>query len=290
MTVAGSTDREGGASAPAKNTNRAYAKGLGRACAGAIIFGLPLLMTMEMWTLGFAIHPLRLFIFIVLNFGILTILSRFGGFEPTETIAEDILDALGAYAVGITVSALSLVALGLITSETPLHELAGMIALQSVPTSFGAMLARKQLGDEDSEKREEEEMRSTGYAGQLFLMLAGALFLAFNVAPTEEVVLIGLKMTAWHTLGMILLSLTTLHVLVYTVGLPGQEDAPEGYGTARVFWAFTCSGYGIAMLVSLYILWTFGRIDGAALEVIAGNMVVLGFPASVGAAIARLVV
>lgn len=290
MTVAGSTDREGGASAPAQNTNRAYASGLGRACAGAIIFGLPLLMTMEMWTLGFAIHPLRLFIFIVLNFGVLTILSRFGGFEPTETIAEDILDALGAYAVGITVSALSLVALGLITSETPLHEIAGMIAVQSVPTSFGAMLARKQLGDEDNEKREEEEMRSTGYAGQLFLMLAGALFLAFNVAPTEEVVLIGLKMTAWHTLGLILLSLTILHVLVYTVGLPGQEDAPEGYGTARVFWAFTCPGYGIAMLVSLYVLWTFGRIDGAALEVIAGNMVVLGFPASVGAAIARLVV
>lgn len=37
MTVAGSTDREGGASAPAQNTNRAYASGLGRACAGAII-------------------------------------------------------------------------------------------------------------------------------------------------------------------------------------------------------------------------------------------------------------
>lgn len=274
----------------ASSSSQVYAKGLARAFAGAIIFGLPLLMTMEMWTLGFAIHPFRLFVFILSNFAVLVVLSRFGGFEPTDTLAEDVLDALGAYAVGITVSALALTVLGLISQDRPLHEIAGMIAVQSVPASFGAMLARKQLGDGESEKREEEEARSTGYAGQLFLMVAGALFLAFNVAPTEEVVLIGLKMTAWHTLALILISLIVLHALVYTVGLAGREEAPEGYGTGRVFWAFTCPGYGIAMIVSLYVLWTFGRIDGAALHVVAANMVVLGFPASVGAAIARLVV
>jgi putative integral membrane protein (TIGR02587 family) len=131
---------------------------------------------------------------------------------------------------------------------------------------------------------------SAGYGGQLFLMLAGALFLAFNVAPTEEVILIGFKMTPWHSLGLILASLFLLHVLVYAIGFPGQERAPEGYGIARLFLAFTCPGYGIAMLVSFYVLWTFGRLDGAAFEVVAGSIIVLGFPASVGAAIARLVV
>jgi uncharacterized membrane protein len=44
------------------------------------------------------------------------------------------------------------------------------------------------------------------------------------------------------------------------------------------------------MLACFYILWTFGRVDGTALEAILGSVVVLGFPASVGAAIARLVV
>lgn len=271
-------------------SNQDYALGLARAFGGALIFGLPLLMTMEMWSLGLAIHPARLLLFIALNFCVLVVLSRFGGFEPTDSIGEDLLDALSAYAVGIAASALVLALLGLLYASMPIGEFAGMIAIQSIPTSFGAMLARKQLGDSDSEKSEEQKLRSDGYAGELFLMLAGALFLAFNVAPTEEVILIGFKMTPWHSLALIAASLLALHALVFAVGLPGQEQAPEGYGGIRLFIAYTIPGYAIAALVSLYILWTFGRVDGQALHAIASSVVVLGFPASVGAAIARLVV
>ncbi|HST35224.1 MAG TPA: DUF2391 family protein, partial [Allosphingosinicella sp.] len=80
--------------------NVAYAMGLARAFAGAIIFGLPLLMTMEMWYLGIALHPGRLLVFLTVNFVILVGLSRFGGFERTETLAEDVMDALAACGVG----------------------------------------------------------------------------------------------------------------------------------------------------------------------------------------------
>lgn len=271
-------------------SNRDYAIGIARAFGGAIIFGLPLLMTMEMWSLGLSIHPLRMVLFVVLNFGVLVVLSRFGGFEPTSSLGEDVLDALGAYAVGIVASALVLGLFGLVSLNMPLAELAGMIAVQSIPTSFGAMLARKQLGDGDSDKTQEQQARSDGYAGQLFLMLAGALFLAFNVAPTEEVVLIGFKMTPWHSLALISASLLILHAFVFAVGFPGQEQAPAGYGPVRLFLAYTVPGYGIALLVSLYILWTFGRLDGAAFETVAGSLAVLAFPACIGAAIARLVV
>lgn len=271
-------------------SNKAYALGLARAFGGAIIFGLPLLMTMEMWSLGLSIDPLRLVLFVLFNFAVLVVLSRFGGFEPTATIWEDVLDAFGAYAVGIVASAAILALFALATMATSHGQFAGMIAVQSIPTSFGAMLARKQLSNGDSDKDEKQAKRSAGYGAQLFLMLAGALFLAFNVAPTEEVILIGFKMTAWHSLALIAASLLCLHALVFAVGFPGQEAAPEGYGIVRLFVAFTGSGYAIALLASLYILWTFGRTDGQALDTIAGSMVVLGFPASVGAAIARLVV
>lgn len=276
--------------APATITNKSYALGLARAFGGAVIFGLPLLMTMEMWMLGLSIYPMRLALFVLLNFGVLVVLSRFGGFEPTSTIGEDVLDAFGAYAVGITASTLILALFGLVGFHTSGSEFAGMIAVQAIPTSFGAMLARKQFGDGESEKEEEQKERSAGYAGQLFLMLAGALFLAFNVAPTEEIILIGFKMSGWHGLALIAASVFLLHALVYAVGFPGQEEPPEGYRTARLFLGFTVPGYAIAMLVSFYILWTFGRVEGVALEVVLGSMVVLGFPASIGAAIARLVV
>ena len=270
--------------------NRDYARGLTRAAAGAIIFGLPLLMTMEMWSLGHSMHPVRLMLFLALNVAVLVFLSRFGGFEPTMTLKEDVLDAFGAYAVGIVASIAVLSLFGLITVSMPVMEIATMIAVQSVPSSFGAMLARKQLGEGEADTNGERSARTEGYAAQLFLMMAGALFFAFNIAPTEEVLLIGFKMTAWHSLALVGVSLLMLHALVFTLGFPGRESPPEGYGTARVFLAYTVPGYGVALLVCLYVLWTFGRLDGMSFDVLAGSMVVLGFPASIGAAIARLIV
>jgi len=270
--------------------NRDYAYGLARAFGGAILFGLPLLMTMEMWSLGLYTHPARLLLFMVLNFVVLVVLSRFGGFEHTATIGEDVLDALAAYGVGILASTAVLALFGVLTPAVPVDEMAGMVAIQSVPASFGAMIARKQLSAGDAEEDSDHEERAAGYAGQLFLMMAGALFLAFNVAPTEEMILIGFKMTPWHSLVLIAASLLLLHALVFAVGFAGQEQAPEGYRFDRRFLIYTIPGYAIALLVSFYTLWTFGRVDGADLGAIASTVVVLGFPAAIGAAVARLVV
>lgn len=274
--------------------NREYGLGIARAFAGAIIFGLPLLMTMEMWLLGIATHPARLLLFLIVNFVVLIGLSRFGGFERTMTVFEDVLDALAASGVGVLASAAVLALFGLLRPDMPLNQIVGMVAIQSIPASFGAMLARKQLsagdGSEEGEDDEEHAARTAGHGGQLFLMMAGALFLAFNAAPTEEMILIGFKMTPWHSLALILASLLLLHALVFAVGFAGQEQRHDGYGIHRAFFAYTIPGYGIALLVSFYVLWTFGRADGGELSVIAGAMVVLGFPAAVGAAIARLVV
>lgn len=226
----------------------------------------------------------------VLNFVVLVILSRFGGFERTSTLVEDMLDGLAAYGVGIIASAVVLALFGVLKPAMPIDEMAGMIAIQSVPGSFGAMIARKQLGAGESDENAEHEARSAGYAGQLFLMMAGALFLAFNVAPTEEMILIGFKMTPWHSLALIAVSLALLHALVFSVGFAGQEEAPKGYGFDRRFLIYTVPGYAIALLVSFYTLWTFGRADGGDIGAIAATVVVLGFPAAIGAAVARLVV
>ena len=271
------------------NTNRGYAIGLARAFGGAIIFALPLLMTMEMWFLGFYLQPTRLILFLLLNFVVLVGLSRFAGFEPTSGLRDDLLDALAACAVGIVAAAIVLVLFGVIGPGMMVDEIAGKIAIQSVPASFGAMLANKQFGNEEAGEEEAADERA-GYGGQLFLMTAGALFLAFNMAPTEEMVLISYQMSPWQEIGLVLLSILLLHAFVYSVGFGGQEEAPAGSGPLRTFLGYTLAGYGIALVVSLYVLWTFGRTDGAELSQIAGMVTVLGFPAAIGAAIARLVV
>jgi putative integral membrane protein (TIGR02587 family) len=271
-------------------TNRDYAMGLARAFGGAVLFAIPLLMTMEMWWLGFSMGRGRLLLFMTVNFAVLIGLSYFAGFEKTFSWKEDVMDALAAYGVGVVTSAVMLALLAVITFDMTWDEIVGKIALQSVPASIGAMLGRKQLGAEQDTRAEEERKREAGYGGELFLMLAGALFLAFNVAPTEEMILIAFQMSPWHTLALGVLSIVLLHVFVYAVGFSGQESRPEGGTFLSTFLHFTLTGYGIALLVSLYVLWTFGRTEGVALTEIANMAVVLGFPAALGAATARLVI
>jgi putative integral membrane protein (TIGR02587 family) len=169
-------------------------------------------------------------------------------------------------------------------------EIVGNVALQSVPASIGAMLGRKQLGSGQNTAAEEERKREAGYGGELFLMLGGALFLAFNVAPTEEMILIAYRMTPWHGLALGLISIALLHVFVYSIGFSGQESRPEGGSFLSTFLHFTLAGYGIALLVSIYVLWTFGRTDDVAITQVAITTVVLSFPAALGAAMARLVI
>lgn len=274
-----------------EGSNRAYAHGLARAFGGAIIFALPLLMTMEMWFLGFYLEPSRLLLFLLLNFAVFVGLSRYAGFEHTSRWLDDLLDALAACAVGIVAAAIILALFGVIGPGMMPDEIAGKIAIQSVPASFGAMLANKQFGNDGSDGKDDAEGESrAGYGGQLFLMMAGALFLAFNMAPTEEMILISYQMSPWHEIGLVLLSILLLHAFVYSVGFGGQEEAPAGVGPVRTFVGYTLAGYGIALIVSLYVLWTFGRTDGAELSQIAGMTTVLAFPAAIGAAIARLVI
>lgn len=270
--------------------NRDYAMGLARAFAGAILFGLPLLMTMEMWFLGISVHPARLLLFLCVNLLILVGLSRFGGFERTDRLAEDVMDALAACGVGIIGSAAVLWLLAIIDGSMPLAELAGKIAIQSVPASFGAMIARKQLGSGETAPDEEAAIRGAGYGGELFLMAAGALFLSFNVAPTEEMILIAYMMSTWHLLALVAISVLLLHLFVYRIGLAGQKAMPEGVGGPRIFLSYSIPGYGIALAVGLFVLWTFGRTDGTAVDQIAATMAVIAFPGALGAAIARLVV
>jgi putative integral membrane protein (TIGR02587 family) len=271
-------------------SNRSYAVGLARAFGGALLFALPLLMTMEMWALGFYAHPGRLIVFLALNFAVLVGLSRFGGFERTANLFEDLLDALAACAVAILAAASILGLFGILTAEMSLDEIVGKVAVQSIPCSFGAMIARKQLSGGESGPDEIQSGRIGGYAGQLFLMLAGALFLAFNVAPTEEMILIGFMMSPLQAILLVLLSILLLHLFVYGIGFAGQEERPEDVGRFWQFMRYTLAGYGIALLVSLYILWTFGRADGGDLGQVAISVAVLAFPAAIGAAIARLVV
>lgn len=275
-----------------KDRNWTFIKGLGRSMAGAIIFSLPILMTMEMWWLGFYLDALRIVQFAFVNFLVLIGLSRVSGFEQTHSIADDVLDSLTAYGLAALWSAAILFILGIIEAGMSASEIIGKVAIQAIPASFGAMIAGKQLGAGNGSKQDQpgdEQTRRT-YWGQLFLMLAGALFLGFSVAPTEEMILISFRMIPWHVIALVLLSIFLLHTIVYTVGLKGEEKPPGPTSFWSILLRFSIVGYAISALASLYVLWTFGRVENTGVEQVIEMVAVLSFPGAVGAALARLVI
>lgn len=260
----------------------AYARDLARAFGGALLFSLPLLMTMEMWWFGFTLHPARLALFLLSALPLLVGLAYYAGFAHRHHgLAHAVLDTLGALAVGYLTAALLLGVMAIPDPGGPLRHPVGQVALQAVPAAMGALLARRQLG---AGRGDEDEAR---YLGELFLMVAGALFLALNLAPTEEMILIAYRMTPWHAVALIAVSLALMHAIVYRAGFAGQEE--QGHPGAA-FTHFTLAGYGLVLLVSLGVLWVFGRTDGHGLAEIVDAAVVLAFPGSVGAAAARLLV
>jgi putative integral membrane protein (TIGR02587 family) len=267
--------------------NRDFLVALARAFGGAVIFGLPLLMTMEMWWLGFTMDPLRLALFLAVMVPLLGALAYYAGFEESFGWRDFVLNTFVAYAVAFVAAAVILLLLGVLEPSMSLAEIVGKIALQAVPASIGAMLARSQLGAQEEEATEEE--RREGYAGELFLAAVGALFMAFNIAPTEEILLIAQMMTGWHAVALVAISLCIMHAFVYAVEFQGQIARAPEVPVWSEFLRMTVVSYAIALLVCLYVLWTFGRSDNLALHEVLMQVVVLGLPAAVGAAAARLI-
>jgi putative integral membrane protein (TIGR02587 family) len=277
-------------STAAAQADRKFLIGLSRAFGAAIFFSLPLLMTMEMWQLGFYLDRFRVVLFILFILPLLIVLDRFSGFMQTSSWAEDAIDGVIAFGVGAVAATVILLAFNIIGPDMHVREVVGKIALQAVPGGFGAVLANSQFSaDRSDDDASAETQQASGYAAVVFIMLTGAVFLAFNVAPTEEIVLLSVRMSATHAIIIMLLTLGIMHAFVFASGFRGSPGASEHENGRSLFLRFTVVGYAVALLVSAYVLWTFGRLEGLPVSANVMQIVVLALPAGLGAAAARLI-
>lgn len=271
------------------DADRHFWAGMARAFGGALVFALPLLMTLEMWSLGPEITPDRLVVFLGLTVPTLVGMSHFAGFEDTFNWREDLLDAFAALAVGFVVSTAILWLLGVFRSGMPLTEILGMVALQAVACSLGAMLGVSQFGDEGERAREERRRQETDYAGSIFFMGVGALVLSFAIAPTEEVLLLANRVAGWELAVVVLVALAIMHAFVVAEVKRRELDSSGALPQWKLLVRFTVVGYAVALLLSAYILWVFGRLDGMSPDSIVASVVVLSFPAAIGAGAAHFI-
>jgi uncharacterized membrane protein len=77
-------------------SNRDFLISIGRAFAGALLFALPILMTMEMWELGVSLDPWRVALLLIAVVPLLLGLSRYSGIRYTAHWRDEVADVLVA--------------------------------------------------------------------------------------------------------------------------------------------------------------------------------------------------
>lgn len=255
--------------------------GFGRAIGGALLFSMPLLMTMELWRIAVAADVTQLAALALATLLLtLGLAHTFGAMSGSITWRDATVDAGVAILAGTLTAGVILSVLEVINPVGSWTAALSIVAVEALPASIGAAYARSQLGQSRPTRQ------PSSYGHELFLMAAGAVVFASNVAPTEEVVLLSALMDESHVVLLVLLSLLVMHAFVYALGFSGQEQTS---GFKRDFLVFTIPGYLIAFTLSAFLLWAFGRYDDVGLAAALSEAVVLALPASVGAAAARLI-
>jgi len=268
-----------------------------RAVSGGFIFATPLLYTMEMWWIGTTAELWKLLLFLgvaaLITFGLAR--SRSGGFKAETTRFASLEQAADGVAVGLVGAVVVLTVLNRIELGDPLESVLGKVTVQAVPLCIGAAVANAIFGRHGERSREGEE-GSEGEQSprQAFITdfsatIIGAIFLAFSIAPTDEIPMLAAELDFAHALALIVLSLALTYIIVFASGFgTGQH---EQRGPFQHPLTETLLAYLLSLLVALVALFLFDRIEwGDPLSEILTMVLVLGLPAAIGGAAGRLVV
>ena len=257
----------------------------GRGVAGGLLFSLPLLYTMEVWFAGFLMPPHRQLAYVLFALVLLLGYNRYAGLHPDTTWTEVAIDSIEEMGIGLLVSAAVLFLIGRLSWEQDASEMIGRIVVEAVTVAIGVSVGTAQLGAGERTGMKGRDEGSIG--GQLTLALCGAVLFAANIAPTEEIVLIGIELSGVHLalLGVGTMVLATL--VLYFSDFLGSRRWARAEGPFAMFRGAVVT-YAIGLVASAAILWVFGRFDGMGAAAIAGQTVTLAVASTVGASAGRL--
>jgi putative integral membrane protein (TIGR02587 family) len=265
--------------------------------AGGLIFSLPLLYTMEMWWAGFNVRPEALLLYVGLTLLLLLGYNRYAGMRRDASWAEVAIDSIEEMGIGLVLAALVLFLLGRITADMPASEIMGKIVMESMTVAIGISIGTAQLGGESKDTGaaaglhpgKTEDSKHPDHTAQIVLAFCGAVLFAANIAPTEEIVIIGAETSTWKLLGLIALSLTVGATILFYSDFVGSSHFVRRDG---LFWFVggTMMSYSAALVAAGLMLWFFHGFSGQPLREVVSQLVVLAFPASLGASAGRLLI
>jgi len=283
---------------------REYARGV----AGGLLFSLPLLYTMEMWEMGLVAEPTRLLVGLGVGFLLLLGYNRYAGLRCDASFTEVVIDSIEELGLGLVLAAAILWLLGSIDGDTRMPEIVGKVVIEGLVVAIGVSVGTAQLGgespgvvgdgnDNDDDKNKYVERRPMSlsetlhgpswFAAQLTLATCGAVLIAANVAPTEEIQDIARGISEVQQIGLTVLTLAIGALVLYSSDFRGSRDHVLFDGRADVALGILTT-YLVSMFAAAALLWFFGRFDDNGLAFCLAETIVLGLPTAIGASAGRL--
>jgi putative integral membrane protein (TIGR02587 family) len=276
--------------------------------SGGFLFGIPLLYTMEVWFIGSEVEPSVLIYILSTTYIIIFFLIRVQGFRRNSShrIVEAVAESIEAMAIGTVCAALMLVLLQQITKETSLNEGLGKIIFEGVPFSLGVAFSKSILSGERQlsttakpspaqpvqQKRRTVTQTAWEYTLADFSATAiGAVFIAFAIAPTDEVPMLAAAASPPWILAIMATSLIVSYTIVFAAGFANQKKRYQQQGLFQRPSGETVFSYLVSLLVSVLMLWFFHRLSGEdPWSLWLNYTVILGLPATIGGAAGRIAV
>lgn len=255
-----------------------------RGVSGAVILGVPLVYTQEIWFHGGNLSPSIILGLLAVSFLLNFAVSHVVGFSSGRT-HRPLEDAIVGFGTSVVLATLLLGILNRIATDSGWGPNLGIIAIAAIPLSLGFALGNAMApvdGGPDSEKL-------TSVGGDLMAAAVGALLLILNIAVTEEPLLLAAELGWGRLLLLLIASLVLSYLIVFFAEFNGRSDRHQSAHPIHAPLVETTLCYLVALGVGALLLFAFGGLqgwDGVSLS----RIVVLGFPASMGSALGRLLV
>lgn len=269
--------------------------------SGGFLFGVPLLYTMEVWFIGSYVRSSILLTIMAITFLIILSINRIEGFRPqeSETLPGAIAETLETMAIGVVCALIMLIILKRIDFQTSLTEGLGKVVFEGVPFSLGVAFSRSLLTqDGEADNGREKKPRSDNRSGYLrdtvadfSATLIGALFIAFSIAPTDEITVLSASASASWLLIIVAASLLISYGIVFASTISNYEQRRQQQGLFQSPQSETIISYLISLITGMLMLWFFQKISvDDSWYIWLRYSIILGLPASIGGAAGRLAV
>jgi putative integral membrane protein (TIGR02587 family) len=268
------------------------ARDQGRGIVGALIVSVELLFTMEMWWIGWRRSLIPLFAYAVLGLGVVLLITWKVGFSRGNKgdgeqvtvrslgirFSEVVMQSLFAAVLVLSV-------FGILDADNVISAARlGLIFI--VPLGFGAAMANEFLTDSEEEQNASDgEFRSIGETVAVFSI--GSIFFAMTLAPTQEMERMA-AYAGWFRLAAVVgLGVTVAYLVLYELEFRGHGNRVQQPSFSQFGYALTA--YATGVVVSVFMLAATGHFSDTPTVVWVQTVVVLSFPAAIGAAAAEVI-